>query len=90
VTFAATKWLNILEVLFPEKRRRESSAFWKYCSRKNVAASQAHFGSTVPGKKSPNAARSSAGPILPFFIFIFPGIVLPFFPGQYFHFVIFL
>ena len=42
--------LRVLEVLFPEKRRRESSAFWKYCSRKNVAASQAHFGSTVPGK----------------------------------------
>ncbi len=33
--------------------------------------------------------RSSAGPILPFFIFIFPEIVLPFFRGQYFHFVIF-
>jgi hypothetical protein len=81
--------------------------FWKYCSRKNVAASQAHFGSTVPGKTSPRVKRilevlfpektsaliagerSSAGPILPFFIFIFPGIVLPFFRGQYFHFVIF-
>ncbi len=67
--------------------------FWKYCSRKNVAARQAHFGSTVPGKTSPRVKRilevlfpekmsagerSSAGPILPFFIFIFPGTVLPF------------
>ncbi len=85
-----------MEVLFLEKRRRESSAFWKYCSRKNVATSQAHFGSTVPGKTSPRVKRilevlfpektsaliagerSSAGPILPLFIFIFPGIVLPF------------
>jgi hypothetical protein len=40
-------------------------------------------------RQTPNTARSSAGPILPFFIFIFPGIVLPFFRGQYFHFVIF-
>ncbi len=40
-------------------------------------------------------ASAHAGPILPFFYFsgdstsIFPGIVLPFFRGQYFHFVIF-
>ena len=66
-TFAATKCLNILEVLFPVKCRRESSAFWKYCSRKKIAECQ-----------TPNAARSSAGPILPFFIFIFPGTILPF------------
>ncbi len=56
---------------------RESSAFWN-----NVAASQAHFGSTVPRKKVTTyrgrALHTHAGPILPFFIFIFPGTVLPF------------
>jgi hypothetical protein len=73
-----------LEVLFPEK---------------NVAASQAHFGSTVPGKMSPRVKH-----ILEV---LFPektseliagehssaGPILPFFflffRVQYFHFVIF-
>jgi len=88
----------ILEVLFPEKCRRESSlsrasapalaqyylflffrvqyfqnAFWKYCSRKNVAPS--------PRVKLIAGERSSAGPILPF-LFLF-------FRVQYFHFFIF-
>ena len=49
---------RILEVLFPEKRRRESSL-----SRVSAPA-------LIVGE------RSSAGPILPFFIF--PGTVLPF------------
>jgi hypothetical protein len=50
---------RILEVLFPEKRRRESSL------------SRASAPALIAGE------RSSAGPILPFFIF--PGTVLPFF-----------
>jgi hypothetical protein len=49
---------RILEVLFPEKRRRESSL------------SRASAPALIAGE------RSSAGPILPFFIF--PGTVLPF------------
>jgi hypothetical protein len=91
--------------------------FWKYCSRKNVAASKAYRGRVwvrwpnftffiFPGTVLPKCIlevlfpekcrrgresslsrasapaliageRSSAGPILPFFIF--PGTVLPFF-----------
>jgi hypothetical protein len=41
-----------------------------------------HFGSTKPGKSHAyrgRALHTHAGPILPFFIFIFPGTVLPFF-----------
>jgi hypothetical protein len=62
-----------LEVLFPEKKVKRILEV------------------LFPEKTSVLIAggRSSAGPILPFFIFIFPGIVLPFFRGQYFHFVIF-
>ncbi len=63
---------RILEVLFPEKRRRESSAFWKHCSRKKrPCLSRASAPVLIAGE------RSSAGPIIPFFIF--PGTVLPFF-----------
>jgi hypothetical protein len=55
---------RILEVLFPEKRRRESSSFWKYCSQ----------------KKRPRLSRASAPELAQFylFFFIFPGTVLPF------------
>ena len=83
---------RILEVLFPEKR----SEFWKYCSRKNVAASQAHLGSTVPGKKSQahfgstvpgknvRAYRGRAlqrWPNFTFFHFYFSGDSTSIFPG---------
>ncbi len=59
---------RILEVLFPKKRRRESSAFWKYCSRKKIAKRQ----------------TLQRWPNFTFFYFsgystsIFPGTVLPF------------
>jgi hypothetical protein len=69
---ASPKVKRILEVLFPEKRRRD--------------VSQAHFGSTVPGKKVTayrgRALHTHAGPILPFFIFIFRRTVIPFYFGS--------
>ncbi len=43
------------------------AAFWKYCSRKKR-----------PHLSRLSRASAHTGPILPFFIFIFPGIVLPF------------
>ena len=46
---------RILEVLFPEKRRRESSAFWKHCSR----------------KKRPRLSRASAPALAQFYLFLF-------------------
>ena len=49
------KWKRILEVLFPEKRRRESSAFWKYCSR----------------KKHLRLSRASAPALAQFYLFLF-------------------
>jgi hypothetical protein len=76
-------------------RVQKSSAFWKYCSRKKQRILEvlfpektAHFGSTVPGKNVSayrayrgRALQRSRWPNFTFFIFIFPGIVLPFFRG---------
>jgi hypothetical protein len=67
-----------LEVLFPEKKTSPQRILEVLFLEKPSALI-----ALITGE------RSSAGPILPFFIFIFPGIVLPFFRGQYFHFVIF-
>ena len=55
--------------------RKVPSAFWKYCSQKNVAASQA----LIAGERS-SAYRGRALQRWPnFTFFIFPGTVLPFF-----------
>ncbi len=86
-------WKNsrILEVLTPLPWR-ESSAFWKYCSRKKrcresksrrESKSQAHFRSTVP-RKNVRAYRGRAlqrWPNFTFFYFYFSGDSTSIFPG---------
>jgi hypothetical protein len=81
-----------LEVLFPEKNVT-AAHFGSTVPGKKMLP-QCILEVLFPEKTSALIAliaseRSNAGPIFPFFIFIFLGIVLPFFRGQYFHFVIF-
>jgi hypothetical protein len=86
VLFPEKKVKRILEVLFPEKKGKRILEVL-FPEKKVKRILEVLF----PEKTSAliEGERSSAGPILPFFIFIFPGIVPPFFRGQYFHFVVF-
>ena len=91
---------RILEVLFPEKTSpgvksnliRESSAFWKHCSRKKRCRSAFwkycsipfYFGSTNPGKTRAyhgRALQCSRWPNFTFFYFYFSGDSTSIFPG---------
>jgi hypothetical protein len=68
----------------------KNSAFWKYCSRKKQRILEVLFPEKNVSAYRGRALKRSRWPNLTFFFFfLFPGIVLPFFQVQYFHFVIF-